>query len=96
MTLVEDSEYIFVFKSPRMYECYWKLFWYMRIHQLLYSWKSDEVLIFSHEITYYFKTSEKQLYIENILRKHIQLLQKYLQINVCLSKCVYELSDDYT
>ena len=45
-------------------------------------------------ITY--KTSEKQLYIENILRKHIQLLQRYLQINMCLSKCIYELSDDYT
>ena len=45
-------------------------------------------------ITY--KTSEKQLYIENILRKHIQLLQRYLQINVCLCKCVYELSDDHT
>ena len=45
-------------------------------------------------ITY--KTSEKQLYIENILRKHIQLLQRYLQINMCLCKCVYELSDDYT
>ena len=43
-----------------------------------------------------YKTSEKQLYIENILRKHIQLLQRYLQINMCLSKCIYELSDDYT
>ena len=52
--------------------------------------------LFSHEIIYYFKTSEKQLYIENILRKHIQLLQRYLQINVCLSKCVYEFSNDYT
>ena len=45
-------------------------------------------------ITY--KTSEEQLYIQNILRKHIQLLQSYLQINMCLSKCINELSDDYT
>ena len=44
-------------------------------------------------ITY--KTSEKQLYIENILKKHIQLLQRYLQINVCLSKCIHELSDEW-
>ena len=45
-------------------------------------------------ITY--ETSEKQLYIENILRNHIQLLQRYLQINMCLSKCIYQLSADYT
>ena len=44
-------------------------------------------------ITY--KTSEEQLYIENILRNH-KLLQRYLQINMCLSKCIYQLSSDYT
>lgn len=67
----------------------------MRIHQLLYSWKSDEVLIFLKKLYVTYK-QEEQLYIQNILRNHLQLLQRCLQINMCLSKCIYELSNDYT